>query len=87
MKDKYYKFHCRNGKTYGVKEGVCFACKKCSDIFFDWNGPYGYSCEGHITNGQPYIDKIFDKDGKEMEYIGPTDDEKGWYQRWETMKI
>lgn len=45
MKDRYYKFHCKNGKTYGVKEGVCFACKKCSDIFVDWNGPYGYSCE------------------------------------------
>ena len=45
--------------------------------------------EGHVEKGQVYIDKLFDKNGKEMKYVGIEEqqNEKGWYPRWETMKI
>lgn len=37
-------FACDNGKTYIAKENCCLFCDHCTDIFYDFNGPYMMLC-------------------------------------------
>jgi len=27
-----------------VPEDHCLFCKHCTDVFYDWNGPYAFAC-------------------------------------------
>lgn len=38
-------WECENGKTYICKEKDCLLCKHCTDVWYDWNGPYMTLCE------------------------------------------
>lgn len=41
-----YKFH-DPPMAIRANPRSCFFCNHCTDIFYDWNGPYGWACEKH----------------------------------------
>lgn len=51
-----YLFNCDNGKPYLIENDCCLVCENCTDIFYDWNGPYAFFCG------------LTEKDGKILGY-------------------
>lgn len=57
------RFHSQvAGKIWLVPDKSCFACDYCTDVWLDWNGPYGVMCnidkdvnDAINTNNCPYF--------------------------------
>ena len=67
--------------------------KEHPNVFAYIKGPFDeantLTFEGRVENGRVCIDKLFDENGKEMKVEGIEDQQnkKGFYSRWETMKL
>lgn len=45
-------FECDNGKKYVVPDRFCASCKHCTDVYYDYDGPYLFICNiGEDYNG------------------------------------
>lgn len=63
MKNKpKYLFKCDNGKVYAVCEDMCLVCKHCTDIFYDFNGPYMCFCDINEGSVVDFTCNMFDLD-------------------------
>ena len=38
-------FTMEDGRTWAGPDDFCFWCKHCTDIFYDYKGPYALICE------------------------------------------
>ena len=62
-------FQLENGKTYLVPEHCCLFCCHCTDVYYDWNGPYATICDKNILKNGCGLFEILDsyKDFKDMD--------------------
>lgn len=55
-------------------ENSCLFCEHCSDIFYDWDGPYAYGCRYGVDPNDPIQTAIFRYD-EECEHFKEEQDE------------
>ena len=60
-------FECDNGRVYNLPEKHCAFCRNCTDIIYDSNGPYLFTCD--IGEGDYETCGMFEADEK-----GATDE-------------
>lgn len=44
-------YKCDNGRTYAIPEQCCLTCTHCTDVFYDYHGPYIAFCDNDDING------------------------------------
>ena len=44
FKGETRKWECENGSVYGMPYNHCVFCNHCTDIYYDSDGPYMFSC-------------------------------------------
>lgn len=55
IKQRLYTF--MDGLEVWCPEKSCVFCGHCSDVFYDWHGPYGFVCDKDFETNEELVDK------------------------------
>lgn len=45
------EYKCENGHSYAIPDQCCLTCAHCTDVFYDWQGPYLAFCDNNEIHG------------------------------------